>query len=138
MKGSKAFEETIKSYLDNRAATDELFAASYAKEGKNLADCITYIITTVSKSGCNGFPDEEIFSMAVHYYDEDDIKVGALVGTPSVVVNHTVELSPEEVEQAHKAAMDRAVAEQYAKITKTGAKPKATKTEPVAATQTLF
>ncbi len=27
----------------------------------------------VRQSGCNGFADEEIYSMALHYYDEEDM-----------------------------------------------------------------
>lgn len=42
----------------------------------------------VRKSGCNGFADEEIFNMAIHYYDEDDIKVGK-VSAQKIVINHT-------------------------------------------------
>jgi len=73
MKPSPALKETIKAYLDDRAKVDELFAKSYSKEKKNLDDCCTYILNTVHKSGCNGFTDDEVFSMAVHYYDEDKI-----------------------------------------------------------------
>ena len=44
MKGTEHFKQTIKEYLDGRAQTDELFAVSYAKENKNLDDCITFIL----------------------------------------------------------------------------------------------
>ena len=44
MKGTEHFKKTIKAYLDNRASTDSLFAVSYAKENKNLDDCITFIL----------------------------------------------------------------------------------------------
>lgn len=36
---NKTFKEAIKTYLDERARTDELFAKSYAKENKNLDEC---------------------------------------------------------------------------------------------------
>lgn len=55
MKGTEQFKQTIKAYLDERAKTDELFAASYAKENKSLDGCIEYILSEVKKSGCNGF-----------------------------------------------------------------------------------
>ena len=42
MKGTEHFKQTIKEYLDGKARTDELFAVSYAKENKNLDDCITF------------------------------------------------------------------------------------------------
>ena len=34
---------------------------------------------------CNGFEDDEIYSMAVHYYDEDDLEVGSRVACHVVV-----------------------------------------------------
>lgn len=104
MKGSKQFKMTIQKYLDNRAANDELFAAVYKKEGKTIDDCVTYILNTVQKSGCNGFPDDEIYSMAVHYYDEDDIEVGKPMDV-TVVVNHKVELTEEDKVEAKQQAV---------------------------------
>jgi len=89
MESTKAFKDTIKAYLDNRAENDSLFAISYAKEGKNINDCCTYILNQVKKSGCNGFADDEIFCMAVHYYDEDNLNVGKPI-SGRVVVNHVV------------------------------------------------
>lgn len=111
MKGTKDFKATIQAYLEERAKTDELFAVSYAKAGKNIDDCITYILNEVRRSGCNGFNDDEIYSMALHYYDEDDIKVGSKISC-QVVVNHTVELTDEEKAEARKDAILRFQQEQ--------------------------
>ena len=111
MKGTKEFKATIQAYLEERAKTDELFAFSYAKADKNIDDCITYILNEVRRSGCNGFNDDEIYSMALHYYDEDDIKVGSKISC-QVVVNHTVELTDEEKAEARKAAILRFQQEQ--------------------------
>ncbi|WCM42432.1 PcfK-like family protein [Flavobacterium sp. CBA20B-1] len=88
MKGTDHFKTAIQNHLNGLAAKDELFADSLKKDNKNIDDCITYILNQVKASGCNGFADEEIYQMAVHYYDEDDIAIGKpLNGT--VVVNHT-------------------------------------------------
>lgn len=122
MKATDPFKNAIRAYLDSRAVNDELFAATYAKEGKNIDDCVTYILNTVQKSGCNGFADEEIFGMAVHYYDEDKIEVGKPM-TGKVVVNHSVEITEEDIATARQKALDELVAEQKKKI---AAKPKAT------------
>jgi hypothetical protein len=103
MKSTEGFKKVIEEYLKQRANTDQLFAVTFAKANKNIDDCITYIINTVQESGCNGFEDSEIFSMAVHYYDEDDIKVGEKRSC-TVVTNHKVDLTPEEIEQAKKDA----------------------------------
>ena len=69
MKASNHFKNTIKTYLEQRAETDVLFSFQYSKPEKNIDDCVTYILNEVKKSGCNGFADDEIYSMAVHYYD---------------------------------------------------------------------
>ena len=136
MNSTVHFKNTIKTYLDNRAADDTLFAETYAKPNKNIDDCITYILNEVKRSGCFGFTDDEIYSMAVHYYDEDTL----IVGKPSdvrVVVNHTVELTAEEKEEARKEAIKRATNEAYTKLTqpkKNGTKPPVTN----AVTPSLF
>lgn len=115
MKASNHFTNTIQAYLEQRAETDVLFSFRYSNPDKNISDCITYILNTVQKSGCNGFADEEIYSMAVHYYDEDDIKVGEKINA-HVVVNHVVELTEEEKEQARKNAIQKLQDEAYNKM----------------------
>ena len=109
------FKRTIQAYLDNRAAEDKLFAANYNKPNKNIEDCVTYILNWVQKSGCNGFTDGEIYSQAVHYYDEDDIEVGKPLQC-QVVVNHTVELTDEEKAEARQQAIRQYQAEELRKL----------------------
>lgn len=125
MKTTDHFKDTIKAYLDKRAQEDELFAASYTKEGKSLDDCCTYILNAVHKSGCNGFTDDEIFGMAVHYYDEDNIDVGKPIEC-SVVVNHTIELTEQDIEEARKQAIEKVTLDHIQMLM---SKPKAQKTE---------
>lgn len=115
MKVSEQFKSTIKAYLDNMAAVDSLFAPVYQKPTKNIDNCITYILNQVKKSGCNGFTDGEIYSQAVHYYDEDDIEVGKPLQC-QVVVNHTVELTDEEKAEARQQAIRQYQAEELRKL----------------------
>lgn len=112
MKASNHFKDTIKDYLDKRAESDVLFSYQYSKPEKNIDECITYIFNEVQKSGCNGFHDDEIFGMAVHYYDEDNIKVGKAIN-PHVIVNHVVELTEEEKAEARREAMRKLQNEAY-------------------------
>ena len=72
MKGTEQFTRTIAEYLNGRSMTDPSFAPNLQKPHKNIEECILYILSEVQRSGCNGFADEEIYSMAVHYYDEED------------------------------------------------------------------
>ena len=121
MKTSDDFNKTIREYLEQRAQEDELFAVSYAKENKNIDECCNFILQQVQKSGCNGFNDEEIYSMAVHYYDEDSIKNIKPINC-NVVVNHSVELTEEDKKAAHELAMKKLVDEQHALLKKKPAK----------------
>lgn len=118
MKATNHFKNTIQAYLDQRAETDVLFSFQYSKPEKNIDDCITYILNEVRKSGCNGFHDEEIYSMAVHFYDEDNIEIGTPINSGHVVVNHFVELTEEEKEEARKKAIQKAQDEVYKEITR--------------------
>ena len=63
-KATDYFKRTIQSYLQRRAQEDELFAPRLANPQKNIDDCITFILNYVKESGCNGFADDEIYSLA--------------------------------------------------------------------------
>lgn len=97
-----SFETTIKNYLDNRAKEDKSFADKYANPNKSVAECCKYIYQQVEKSRkdnarCVACSSDEVFGMAVHYYDEDDIKVEG----PSAPVKG-VSQSPEPPQSANK------------------------------------
>lgn len=71
----------------------------------------------MQKSGCNGFADDEIFGMAVHFYEENEIEVGKPINC-QVVVNHMVELTEEEKEQARQDAINKLRDEEMKKMRK--------------------
>jgi hypothetical protein len=49
---------------------------SLDKEKKSLKECGQYILQEARKKGSHvAMTDEEVFGLAVHYYDEDDIAV---------------------------------------------------------------
>ena len=133
-RGTRAFNDTIKAYLEKRADNDALFAIRFANPSKSVEDCVTYIINQVQKSGCNGFADDEIFGMAVHYWEESEIEVGNPLTNCQVVVNHTVELTEEEKEQARQDAINKLRDEEMAKMRR----PKTTENNPPIAQPSLF
>lgn len=137
MKATEHFKQTIKTYLDERAKNDELFAVSYAKENKNMDDCVTFILNQVKRSKCMGLTDEEVYSLAVHFFDEDDIEIGNPIAC-NVIVNHTVELTEEEKAQARQEALKEYQAEQLRKMQKRVNKPKTPKAQPEITTPSLF
>ena len=146
MKGTEHFTRTIAEYLNQRAMTDPLFAPNLMKPNKNIEECITYILNEVQKSGCNGFDDddellrawlEKIFSMAVHYYDEDDIEVGKAISC-QVAVNHIVELTEEEKAEARQEAIKQYQREELAKLQSRNARVKKTENATTQVQPSLF
>lgn len=121
------FEEAIKTYLEQRAKEDSLFAVSFAKPSKSITECCSYILGEARKRGdAVAMSDEEVYGMAVHYYDEDDIKVAKLpTGVKSSVsTSKPVELSDKDKEEARLAALKRLEEEQYALLKKRPTKAK--------------
>ena len=116
-KGTRAFNDTIKAYLEERAENDALFAVKFANPSKSVEECVTFILNEVKKSGCCGFTDAEVYGMATHYYDEEEIEVGNPINC-KVVVNHTVELTEEEKEQARQDAINKLRDEEIKKMRK--------------------
>ena len=137
MNGTDQFTRTIAEYLNQRAMTDPLFAPNLMNPNKNIEECITYILSEVQKSGCNGFEDDEIYSMAVHYYDEDDLEVGNAVPC-NVVVNHTIVLTDEEKTEARQQAIKQYQREELAKIQSRNARVKKTENAATQVQSSLF
>ena len=94
MKTTDTFKNVIQKYLQERAKDDEQFAARLNLPNKNIDECVNFILNTVKESGCTGFDDPEIYGIAVHYYDEDELDTKYLKSINcNVVVNHHPVLS---------------------------------------------
>ena len=126
MKGTAQFKEIIKNYLDNRVKEDELFRAKYETTTRTIDDVVAYILNEVQQSGCSGFSDEVIYSMAVHVVDEPNLEIGKPLQC-GVVVNHHIELTEEEKAEQRKATLQRYQDEELRKIQQRNSRPKAVK-----------
>lgn len=122
MKTTEHFKRTIETYLAERACTDELFAVSFNNPEKNMNDCITFILNYVKQSGICGFCDDEIYSLATHYWDEPALEIGKPIDC-NVIVNHMITLTSEEKEQARQNAIKRAENEFHERMTKARKRP---------------
>ena len=83
------FEEELKNVknpwiirIGNYLKTREDMYVNLKKENKSLDECFRYVLDELSKQAVRegqisyaSGDDEEIYVLAVHYYDEDDIKV---------------------------------------------------------------
>jgi hypothetical protein len=115
------FKEVISDFLRLHSLENESFKNHLKKESKNIDDCIKYIYGAVKESGRNGFTDKEIYNLAIHYYVEDDVKVGS--ATPShMIINQEIKFSKAEKEQIKAEARERLIKEEMDKITKKGKK----------------
>lgn len=117
MKTTDNFKKVISDHLNMVASNDEIFSETLKKENKSIDGCVTYILSEVQKSGCSGFTDDEIFGMAIHYYDEDNIEPGKPF-KGQVIVNHHVELSQEEIQKAKAKAIEEVVTEEKQRLRK--------------------
>lgn len=128
MEKLNSFQQAIKAYLDERNKTDELFSKAYSKPNKSLKECCDYIMGEAKKRGsavC--ISDNEVFGMAVHYYDEDNLKINKVSGDCKVSVpkpEQKVNLTDEDRKVAHEAAIKRLAEEQYQSLRKKPAKKK--------------
>lgn len=71
----KIFIQTIESHLEQVAKEDSVFAQKYSQrklQDKNcMIQCCSYIINEVRKSSRQAFCDDEIYGMAIHFFDEN-------------------------------------------------------------------
>ena len=72
----------IGEYLLKRSLEDPSVERSIQKENKTLKECWSYILGEISQKiyregnfGVAAGNDQELFDLAVHYYDEDDIEI---------------------------------------------------------------
>lgn len=136
MKGTESFKKTIHSYLEQRACEDELFAEKYHAVNRSIDDIVTYILNQVKKSECHGFDDDEIYSMAIHAAEEKNLEVGKPMEC-DVRVNHVVELTEEERQEARRKAIHRLEQEAYNRIANRN-KPKASTAQTTIQQPSLF
>ena len=114
----KEFKDTIQKYLEQRVAEDPLFAPKFENPKKNLGEARKRGTSVVMS-------DAEVFGMAVHYYDEENIKIEKVSAGCSISSNQKVELTEEDKNAAREAAIKRLAEEQYRLLKKKPAKKKA-------------
>lgn len=108
MKSSENFIEAIRQYLDSRAASDNLFAIRYASPSKSVAECCQYILNEVKRQGVSVMTNDEVYSLATHYFDGDVNEKE--IGKP---INCKVVISKDQLTEEDKAELKQQAMEQY-------------------------
>lgn len=133
------FKAHIQAYIDNRVATDELFAETYRKSERTIDQCIQYVLNWVKASGSQVVAKEEIYSQVVHFYDEN-LEPGEKINA-HVVCATRVQLTEEDKAQAYQDALRQYQQSELEKIRAKANQPKpkakAVETQPQA-TLSLF
>lgn len=89
VQGPEKLEEAVQAHLESMAAGDPVFAEKLANPKKSLKECLEYIKGEVfheyvGKDHGNmavAAPSRaEVFGMAVHYYDEEAVKIRPITG----------------------------------------------------------
>lgn len=114
VQGPEKLDEAIKAHLDGVAAGDPVFAEKLKNPKKSLKECIQYIqgevfheyVKGATRNGvaCAAPSRAEVFGMAVHYYDEEDVKIRAISAPHSGSGKTEKELTEEEKAKIQKAA----------------------------------
>lgn len=104
---TKLFEQRIGEWLTQARKEDATFDKKVAESKKDVKGCCNYILSEVRKAKQCGYDDDEIYGMARHYFDEDDIKDPGKQKVSRIVVTGHVDLSDEEKAEAMKAAQSQ-------------------------------
>lgn len=108
MKSSENFIEAIRHYLDSRAESDNLFAIRYADPSKSVEECCQYILNEVKRQGVSVMTNDEVYSLATHYFDGDVSEKE--IGKP---INCKVVISKDRLTEEDKAELKEQAMEQY-------------------------
>lgn len=123
-KFTRHFQECISQWLEKEKANDETFASRVNKSKKTVKGCCNYILAAVKESQKTGFTDEEVYGMARHFFDEDDIKDPGDQGVARIVFPEHTDLSASQIAECKRKAQER-----YEKELRDEAKKKAEEEE---------
>lgn len=113
----------IKPFYDKLIAEDEIFAnvvkerESRKEKPKSLGECADYIMSEAynyaskhrnGNYGFAGFPDDDMYRMIRHYYDEEFLEVQKMSGAKAVVSSVSTPKSPAKVEKKKETPKPKA------------------------------
>ena len=82
---SNTYEQVVLDYIESLDAPELIEKINAGDKG--LSDCMSYVKSQAKSKAVNGcavLTDQEVFGMAVHYFEEDSIKKGATPSAPKV------------------------------------------------------
>ena len=98
------------SYLGQLLKTREDIKEQLSKPNKDLGECMNYLMSCARKTvkgQCAVLSDDDALSMAIHYYDEDDIVVDRISGSVSASPVQDEEHEQDKNEDIEKIVSER-------------------------------
>lgn len=115
IKGIDKFKKTVKAHLDKIAEGDEVFAGKLRKINMDL--CVAYIANCVKELGREALTDDEVYSIAVHYVDEEgNVKVDPHIFEEIRSIVSPGDLTEEERQEARRKAVEELKLEEKEKM----------------------
>lgn len=109
MKSTEKFKEYIEKYLKSFAEDDPVFQSKMNNTEKSIDKCIEYILKQVVKSRRCAYADEEIYGLAIHYYDEENIEKEKV----EISVDNAFIAGPYSLTEEEKAELKEKAKQQY-------------------------
>jgi hypothetical protein len=120
MIGSDIFTERIQEFIDKQVAEDAAFAEKVRSTKRTVKDCATWMIEQLAqdfqKTGKMGYDDSEIYGLALHFFDEPNLKAKGNLNFQGLIMSNrpaTRPYKPKELSDEEKARLDVAAREQY-------------------------
>ena len=107
LRAEGSFQSAILNYINSLNAPELM--KKIADGEKNIADCCSYIISEMRKKAKNNVTvaeDQEVFGLAVHYFEEDSIKKGS-ASVSNAINKAIVATSPKKEEKPKAAAVQK-------------------------------
>ena len=101
------FEAALKSYLDGNIT--EALTAKINSGVKTLTQCANFIIGEMkkkAKDGCTVATDTEVYGLAVHFFEEDEIKASNVKPSAVVKTQPKAEEKPKKDKEVKEFQLD--------------------------------
>lgn len=104
----KEFIKAIRKHLEGMMAADPEFRAKVEAKKSDWEGCANWVVAEVKKKYAKNsqavLTDEEVFGMAVHFFDEKDLTAPSKTDNCKVVVSRKDPLTEEEKRQLDEEA----------------------------------
>lgn len=119
-KGSDPFRRTLERFIAAKADKDSEFSSKVNNPDKNLDDCIVYILNTIHKRGFCAFNNDEVYSLATLYYEDENAKGGKPSYGRVEIFSDEFQLTPEEIAELKQKAKDEIFSNELARLKTAG------------------